>query len=35
MKIGLSKKQNATNIYFNEADGMIEVCTTTPHSKTG
>lgn len=27
MKIGLSKKQKATNIYFNEADGMIEVCT--------
>lgn len=27
MKTGLSKKQKATNIYFNEADGMIEVCT--------
>ena len=27
MKTGLSKKQKATNIYFNEADSMIEVCT--------
>ena len=27
MKTGLSKKQKATNIYFNEADNMIEVCT--------
>lgn len=27
MKTGLSKKQKATNIYFNEVDGMIEVCT--------
>lgn len=27
MKTGLSKKQKATSIYFNEADGMIEVCT--------
>ena len=27
MKTGLSKKQKATNIYFNEADRMIEVCT--------
>ena len=27
MKTGLSKKQKATNIYFNEADSMVEVCT--------
>lgn len=27
MKTGLSKKQKATTIYFNEADSMIEVCT--------
>ena len=27
MRIGLSKKQKATNIYFNESDSMIEVCT--------
>lgn len=27
MKTGLSKKQKATSIYFNEADSMIEVCT--------
>lgn len=27
MKTGLSKKQKATNIYFYEADSMIEVCT--------
>ena len=27
MKTGLSKKQKSTNIYFNEADSMIEVCT--------
>ena len=27
MKTGLSKKQKATNIYFNEADSLIEVCT--------
>jgi len=27
MKTGLSKKQKATNIYFNEADSMIEICT--------
>lgn len=26
MKTGLSKKQKATNIYFNEADRLIEVC---------
>lgn len=35
MKTGLSKKQKATNIYFNEADSMIEVALTIPHSKTG
>ena len=27
MKTGLSKKQKTTNIYFNEADSIIEVCT--------
>lgn len=27
MKTGLSKKQKATNIYFTEADNVIEVCT--------
>lgn len=27
MKTGLSKKQKATNIYFNEASPIIEVCT--------
>ncbi len=27
IKTGLAKKQKATNIYFNEADSMIEVCT--------
>lgn len=27
MRIGLPKKQKVTNIYFNEADSMIEVCT--------
>ena len=27
MRTGLSKKQKATNIYFNEADSMIEVGT--------
>ena len=27
MKTGLSKKQKVTNIYFNEADDMVEVCT--------
>lgn len=26
-RTGLSKKQKATNIYFNEADSMIEVIT--------
>ena len=27
MKTGLSKKQKATNIYFNEDSPIIEVCT--------
>lgn len=27
MKTGISKKQKATDIYFNEADDMIEVST--------
>lgn len=35
MKTGLSKKQKATNIYFTEADTMIEVCTYNTSLKTG
>ena len=35
MKTGLSKKQKATNIYFNEAESMIEVCTYNTALKTG
>ena len=27
MKTGLSKKQKTTNVYFNEADSIVEVCT--------
>ena len=27
MKTGISKKNKTTNIYFNEADDMVEVCT--------
>ena len=27
MRTGLSKKQKSTNIYFNEAYSIIEVCT--------
>lgn len=27
MKTGLSKKQKTTNIYFDEASSVIEVCT--------
>ena len=27
MNTGLSKKQKTTNIYFNEADSIVEVCT--------
>ncbi len=27
MKTGLTKKQKTTNIYFNENDPIIEVCT--------
>ena len=27
MKTGISKKNKTTNIYFNEADDVIEVCT--------
>ncbi len=27
MKTGLSKKQKTTNVFFNEADSMVEVCT--------
>ena len=35
MKTGLSKKQKVTNIYFNEADSMIEVCTYNTALKRG
>lgn len=35
MKAGLSRKQKATNIYFNEADSAIEVCTYNTALKTG
>ena len=27
MRTGLTKKQKTTNIYFTEADNLIEVCT--------
>ena len=27
MKTGLSKKQKTANVYFNEADSIVEVCT--------
>lgn len=27
MRTGLTKKQKITNIYFTEADDLIEVCT--------
>ena len=27
MKTGLSKKQKTTNVYFNEADSIVEACT--------
>ena len=27
MKTGLSKKQKTTNVYYNEADSIVEVCT--------
>ena len=27
MKTGLSMKQKTTNVYFNEADSIVEVCT--------
>ena len=33
MKTGLSKKQKATNIYFNEGSPIIEVCTYNTHLK--
>ncbi len=33
MKTGLSKKQKTTNIYFNEKDSMIEVCTYNTNLK--
>lgn len=27
MKTGLTKKQKVTNIYFDEAGDMVEICT--------
>ncbi len=33
MKTGLTKKQKTTNIYFNEKDSMIEVCTYNTNLK--
>ncbi len=33
MKTYLSKKQKTTNIYFNEKDSMIEVCTYNTNLK--
>ncbi len=33
MKTGLTKKQKTTNIYFNEKDRMIEVCTYNTNLK--
>ena len=33
MKTGLSKKQKATNIYFNEDSSIIEVCTYNTNLK--
>lgn len=35
MKTGLYKKPKATNIYFNETDRMIEVCTYNTALKAG
>ena len=35
MKTGLTKKQKTTNVYFNEADSMVEVCTYNTALKTG
>ncbi len=33
MKTGLTKKQKTTNIYFNENNPMIEVCTYNTNLK--
>ncbi len=35
METGHSKKQKTTNIYFNKADSMIEVCTYNIALKNG
>lgn len=34
MRTGLSKRQKETNIYFDEADGMVEVRTHNTALKT-
>ena len=34
MKTGLAKKQKTTNVFFNEADSMVEVCTYNTALKT-
>lgn len=33
MKTGLTKKQKTTNVYFTEADDLIEVCTYNTNLK--
>ena len=33
MRTGLTKKQKITNIYFTEADDLIEVCTHNTNLK--
>ena len=35
MRTGLTKKQKITNIYFTEADDLIEVCTYNTDLKSG
>ena len=35
MRTGLTKKQKITNIYFTEADDLIEVCTYNTDLKNG
>ena len=34
MKIGLTKKQKRTSIYFTEADEFVEICTYSTELKT-
>lgn len=35
MRTGLTKKQKTTNIYFTEADDLIEVCSYNTDLKSG